>query len=155
MALGIGAWWWSATTTHSPLVPTSSNSIASPAAPHAETPSDRIILPIASEVVLNAPEGLPADDLATLDLLISTYRRSMGENPIGENEEITAALLGRNAKHLGFLPEQGSFLNASGQLVDRWGTPYFFHAMAADRLEIRSAGPDREWWTKDDLTLSP
>lgn len=113
-----------------------------------------MVLPIAAEIVLNAPDTAPLDDIGTLDLVISTYRKNLGANPVGENEEITAALLGANPKRLVYLPESGSFLS-KGELVDRWGTPYFFHSVAADRLEIRSAGPDREMWTGDDVTPTP
>lgn len=116
---------------------------------------ERVVLPIASEITLNVPDAPPIDDVTTLDLLITTFRKHLGSNPVGENEEITAALRGKNPKHLVYLPDTGSFLNASGELIDRWGTPYFFHSVAADRLDIRSAGPDREMWTGDDVALSP
>jgi len=49
------------------------------------------------------------------------------------------------------LPDQHAALNARGQLVDRWGTPLFFHALGNGRFEIRSAGPDRKLWTADDI----
>jgi hypothetical protein len=35
--------------------------------------------------------------------------------------------------------------------VDRWGTPLYFHAISRDRLEVRSAGPDKVMWTEDDV----
>jgi hypothetical protein len=41
-------------------------------------------------------------------------------------------------------------LNDKGELVDRWGTPYFFHQLSRDHMEIRSAGPDKVMWTQDD-----
>jgi hypothetical protein len=50
-----------------------------------------------------------------------------------------------------FLPAHHPVFNEQGQLVDRWGTPLFFHATARDRLDIRSAGPDKSLWTEDDL----
>ncbi|NQX00596.1 type II secretion system protein GspG [bacterium] len=114
------------------------------------------LLAIAREAeLLNGRDRSAADDLATLDLLISCYRRHLGGNPVGSNEEITAALLGGNSKKLAYLPQKGAFLSSHGQLVDHWGTPYFFHALAHDHLDIRSAGPDREFWTKDDLVHHP
>lgn len=122
-------------------------------------PSDSspiITLPVAeAAAALNTASTLPADDLSTLDLLFSEFRKNHGGNPVGENEEITAALLGRNPKHLAYLPPSGSFLDGSGKLIDRWGTPYVFHSLTASRTEIRSAGPDREFWTTDDVTLMP
>jgi hypothetical protein len=43
------------------------------------------------------------------------------------------------------------YINAAGQFIDRWQTPLFFHAIDHRRLDIRSAGPDCEMWTADDL----
>jgi hypothetical protein len=118
--------------------------------PPAETPVT--VLPIATDIIpLNSAESEPADDLATLEVILAEFRRNNGGNPVGENEEITASLLGRNAKRLAYLPAQGNFLNAAGQLIDRWGTPYFFHQLSGTQTEIRSAGPDRELNTADDL----
>ena len=110
------------------------------------------ILPIAHEAEsLNSPWSTAAADLATLDLIISCYRRHHDGNPVGSNEEIVAALCGRNPQNLAYLPREGSFFNGQGQLIDRWATPYFFHALARDHMEIHSAGPDRKMWTRDDM----
>jgi hypothetical protein len=91
------------------------------------------------------------EDLGTLELVIAEFARSNGGNPVGENVEIAAALLGNNPKRLAYLPSKGPFLDASGQLIDRWGTPYFFHQLSATQTEIMSAGPDRLFNTSDDL----
>ena len=71
--------------------------------------------------------------------------------PLGANEEIAAALCGRNRIQLRFVPDTSPIFNAKGQIVDRWGEPLYFHAIARDRLEIRSAGPDKIMWTPDDV----
>ena len=71
--------------------------------------------------------------------------------PLGANEEIAAALRGRNRLQERFVPETSPLFNAKGQIVDRWGTPLYFHAISRDRLEIRSAGPDKVMWTADDV----
>jgi hypothetical protein len=102
---------------------------------------------------LHDPAENVDDDLSILDLLISDYRRCFSENPVGENEEITASLMGRNVKGLVFLPSEQAKLDANGRLLDRWGSAYVFHALAADRMEIISAGPDRLLHTDDDVTL--
>ena len=75
----------------------------------------------------------------------------MGGNPVGSNAEIMAALMGGNPKGAMFAPTEGQSLNSSGELVDRWGTPYFFHQLSATEMEVRSAGPDRRMWTADDI----
>ena len=49
--------------------------------------------------------------------------------------------------------DAGLRLNAAGELVDPWGTPYFFHQLSATEMEIHSAGPDKVMWTRDDLVI--
>ena len=74
----------------------------------------------------------------------------MGENPVGTNAEITKSLMGGNPINATFSPEPPS-LNAKGELIDPWGTPYFFHQISGDDMEIRSAGPDKIMGTSDDI----
>ena len=122
----------------------------------APEPPSVTTLPVAeSASALNSPGQSAEDDLAHLDLLFSQYRQTFGGNPVGENDEITAALLGGNPKRLAWLPPSGRFLDSSGHLIDRWGTPYFFHAISGNRMEIVSAGPDRKLHTPDDLKSQP
>jgi len=94
-------------------------------------------------------------DVVAIDkvkLSMRDYRTVMGENPTGTNEEITKALDGGNRRQSRLLPE-GANVNGRGELVDRWGTPYFFHQLSRTDMEIRSAGPDRVLWTADDLLI--
>lgn len=104
-----------------------------------------------------ASVNLPANPAATREVLehvqftIRDFRLSVGENPVGDNSEITRALLGDNRKQARFAIPDGSTVNAAGELCDPWGTPYFFHALARDHMEIRSAGPDQKMWTADDI----
>ncbi len=115
-----------------------------------------VTLQIAREAeTLNSPDRKAAADLATVSLLLTQYRRHHDGNPTGSNEEITADLLGHNPQGVAYLPANGPFLDAQSRLIDRWGTPYFFHALARDRMEIRSAGPDHEFWSADDIVHHP
>jgi hypothetical protein len=97
-------------------------------------------------------------DAATVEVskvrhMISDYHTLMGENPVGTNAEIMKAVMGGN-KHQAMLgPPEGQALNEQGELVDQWGTPYFFHQLSADRMEIYSAGPDRIFGTADDIVV--
>ena len=100
---------------------------------------------------LNSESSTIHDDFSHILLLLSQYRRHLGTgNPVGDNAEVTAALLGRNAKGIAYLPASGSFMDSQGRLLDRWGTPYFFHAITGQRMQIHSAGPDRKLHTTDD-----
>lgn len=93
----------------------------------------------------------PDEALAVIDQLISHYRFAYKENPVGvENFEITEQLLGKNPKKIVFIAEDSSALDGN-ELIDQWGTPYFFHPQSSDHMEIVSAGPDKTLWTKDDI----
>src|SRR5258707_11652879 len=83
---------------------------------------------------------------------IRNYGSMFDGNPVGTNLEITKALNGDNPKQVKFISEDsGLRINADGELVDWWGTPFFFHQLSGTEMEIRSAGPDRIMWTSDDL----
>jgi hypothetical protein len=84
---------------------------------------------------------------------LTTYR-SEG-NPVGENEDITAALCGRNPLGVAFIARDHRAINPQGALCDRWGTPYRFHQLSGTRMEIRSAGADRRFGTTDDALWAP
>ena len=92
-----------------------------------------------------------AIDLDKVGLMLRDYRTLMGENPVGTNAEIMKAVMGGNPKQSRLGPPEGQQTNGNGELVDRWGTPYFFHQMSRTDMEIRSAGPDLKMWTDDDV----
>ena len=85
---------------------------------------------------------------------IHDYDSMFGGNPVGVNAEITAQLSGQNPKGANFIKaEDGMRINEKGELVDPWGTPFFFHQVSRTEMEIRSAGPDGAMWTSDDLVI--
>jgi hypothetical protein len=109
-----------------------------------------------------APAGAPAPleftnfsasiVLENMRRAVRNYGARFGGNPVGTNPEITRALAGDNPKQVNFLKaEDGLRVNANGELVDPWGTPYFFHQLSGTEMEIHSAGPDKKMWTDDDL----
>lgn len=91
------------------------------------------------------------DAIDNLELTLRDFGAALGGNPEGTNAEITAALLGDNAKQMKLELPAGSSLNASGELCDPWGTPWFFHQLSARKTELRSAGPDKKLYTEDDF----
>lgn len=92
-------------------------------------------------------------ELSKTRRMIIDYHTRMGENPVGTNAEIMQAIMGGNPKQATFGPAPEQTLNGKGELVDQWGTPYFFHQLSRDQMEIHSAGPDRVLGTQDDLVL--
>lgn len=93
----------------------------------------------------------PDEELENVQFMVRGYRDVLGENPVGNNAEITRALMGQNARQVKMPLPVGSHLNENGELVDRWGTAYFFHQISGTQMEVRSAGADQQLWTSDDL----
>jgi len=91
------------------------------------------------------------DAIDNVQFVLRDYAIALGGNPVGTNAEITAALRGDNLKQLKLDMPQGSSVNDSGELCDPWGTPWFFHQLSATKMELRSAGPDKKLYTKDDF----
>lgn len=108
---------------------------------------------------IGSADGPPADIspqsvLENTRRAIVNYGSTFGGNPVGTNPEITAALNGQNPKQIKFIDsEAGLRVNGKGELVDSWGTPFFFHQLSATDMEVRSAGPDKVMWTADDLVI--
>jgi hypothetical protein len=161
--LGIAAWYFQWAKRIAPSArslrpaPTLSTSaaVAAPAARPIENRESKIENPLAAE--LNAPTGTIRRDLAVLNELFTNFQTNFPRtgNPVGENAEITAALTGDNPAQFAFIPKNHPAINARGELCDRWGTPFHFHQLSGQIMEIRSAGPDRKFGTADDAELSP
>lgn len=103
----------------------------------------------AAFATMKEPEG--KEEIENVRAMFTNYVARMGEIPIGTNAEIMKSVMGENRDRITLGPPHGQGLNEAGELVDRWGTPYFFHQMAKDSMEVRSAGPDKLMWTADDL----
>ena len=106
---------------------------------------------------LNSPATDVAADLRVVADILVNFRTNFPRdgNPVGSNAEITANLTGQNRLRLALIPPDHPAINRDGELCDRWGTPFFFHADSATRMSIRSAGPDRKMHTADDVVFSP
>jgi hypothetical protein len=111
--------------------------------------------PQAGQLIIDSkpPSSLPPEiALRNVGHAIHEYGEMFNGNPVGTNPEITSQLNGNNPKHVNFVDSQaGMRINANGELVDAWGTPYFFHQISSTEMEIHSAGPDKMMWTSDDL----
>jgi hypothetical protein len=104
------------------------------------------------------PNTTPEQDLASLAQLMNNFTllvKTANDHPLSSNEEWSQALRGLNPSRQSFLPDNHPVFNTQHQLIDRWGTPLFFHAEAKGQYAIRSAGPDRQLWTSDDLQRNP
>lgn len=130
------------------------------------TPVDFTVQPVA--VAMPAPE-IPADlpppkppavispeaikDIDDVQFMLRDFRTRIGGNPEGTNAEIMRAVMGANRVQAKLGPRDGQTLNEKGELLDRWGTPYFFHQLSKNEMEVRSFGPDRTMYTSDDIVI--
>jgi len=96
-----------------------------------------------------------ATEPALLMEIFNSYRSRFGAFPSGEdNPQIMNALMGANPARLPIFPLSHPRLSETGALLDAWKSPFFFHLISSAQLEIRSAGPDREIYTDDDIVVS-
>jgi hypothetical protein len=132
-----------------------SNFAAPPQSPYYSPTGNRAVQPAGPSAELQFTNIPPAIVIENVRHAVHSFGAMFGGNPVGLNSEITAQLGGNNPKHINFLnPDAGLRLNAAGELIDPWGTPYFFHQLSGTDMEIHSAGPDRVMWTADDLVIS-
>jgi hypothetical protein len=104
---------------------------------------------------LNSPTGTVQSDLKIVQAIIDAYRSNLHENPVGTNNEITAALSGKNSLRIALISSDHPAINLKGELCDRFGRPFFFHQLSGTQMEVRSSGPDRQMWNDDDVVLTP
>lgn len=129
--------------------PATASSTLEPLPPGPPPPA---VAPPAEPVGLS-PQEIQAvrDAIDNLEFVFRDYATSLGGNPVGTNAEITAALRGDNLKQLRLDLPAGSTVSPDGELCDPWGTPWFFHQLSRLKMEIRSAGKDRQLYTEDDF----
>ena len=106
-----------------------------------------------SQLITN-PNQSPESRIGNVLSVLELYRQACGGMPGGHNEIIVSSILGSNEKNVQLLPGNSPAIQR-GELVDEWGTPYWFHGMTDRDVEIRSAGPDRDLFTSDDITSHP
>jgi hypothetical protein len=94
-------------------------------------------------------------DLEIVDHFLDLIRRTTGGNPVGLNSDITDVLTGGGDPQRPRVFPGNHAAIIGGQLTDRWGTPYWFHPNSSFQMEIRSAGPDKELFTGDDVVKNP
>jgi hypothetical protein len=94
-------------------------------------------------------------DCDNLIMGIQQYREFVGSYPVGNNAQVSKALLGQTEKKVLILAVRRTDLNDKGEIMDPWGTPLQFY-FSHNEVLIRSAGPNKVWEdsasaTADDL----
>lgn len=102
--------------------------------------------------LLGDPSISPESEVQLIWNLFDVYRQAFGSFPTGaENAHFMFALQGANPGRQPIFPLQHQRLDENGHLLDAWGKPFHFHSISRHSLEIRSAGPDGELFTAEDL----
>jgi hypothetical protein len=141
----------------SPAGVTATNATAAAAVPPGVAKAVNLETDFPIVAPLNAPGSTVMRDLDVVSRIFDAWQGNFPRegNPVGENAEITAALMGENRLGLALIPKGHPAVNAQGELCDRWGTPFRFHQLSGSKMEIRSAGPDRKFATDDDAVWTP
>ncbi len=137
------------------------------AAPSAVFAAERPVfeIPTVDEISSLPPhpdaEALGGDEIAAADeprvvlTVFRAYRDAFGSYPTGEgNADLMRALLGGNPDKRVLFPRASPRLNGEGELLDGFGTAYFFHQVSSRQIEVRSAGVDQEFYTEDDVVAA-
>ena len=101
-----------------------------------------------------SPNLSPENDIKVLSETITAFlsiRKNAVERPLSANGEWSTALRGLRSGDKPWISKKSPVFDTQHHLVDRWSTPLHFHALGGKRWEIRSAGPDRKLWTRDDI----
>lgn len=93
-------------------------------------------------------------DLEIVEALLSHAVLLVKDFPslfLADNSDFTNLFMGHNKQKFAWVHPNHSSVSEEGELLDRWGTPLFFHRESATATTLRSAGEDRELWTSDDI----
>jgi len=128
------------------------------AVPAAVTPPAAVYAPALPVHPLTGTFGTPAfppeREPEILLEIFDAYRRTTGSYPVAEdNRQIMYMLTGGSNSDRGVFPRTHARMNQQGELIDGWGTPFFFHCISRTHIEIRSAGPDATFYTQDDIVV--
>jgi hypothetical protein len=100
------------------------------------------------------PEPKVQIEMRSLLGALRHYEADYDKYPSGDSPEILQALLGSNPRMIVLLTIPPRSTNNAGQFVDPWGTPYEIAFESTNHVTIRSAGNNRTFGDKDDVTMS-
>ena len=92
-------------------------------------------------------------DIARLSLACHEYLIDYGTNPTGDLAALVAQLKGDNPHHKAYMEFPSKKVNKRGEFIDPWGSPFevSFDPTNGEAC-IRSAGRDKQFGDKDDIT---
>lgn len=145
-------WCWGRRSRHEPVATQPAKPLSASKSPLRPGPPPVVVHDSAPELsaLISHPHQSEQERIEYVGRVIFLYRLALGSNPTGHNELVVKALLGENEKGAAFLPKDCPAIQ-HGELVDQWGTPYWFHSVSPKKMEIRSAGADKVLFTIDDV----
>jgi hypothetical protein len=94
--------------------------------------------------------------LAQVHTAVLSYETEYGVSPPGsDNASLIKALEGDNPRKIEFINLKPTDTDSAGEIIDSWGTPLQIIMTNPNHPVVKSAGPDKIWNTKDDLSNSP
>lgn len=119
------------------------------------TPQSSMVIPVHPMAASLGTASIPPErEPEILFEILEAYRRVTGSFPVAEDNRHMMTLLTSGLHSMpGVFPQTHPRRNAGGEITDGWGTPYFFHHISSQQIEVRSAGPDRIFYTPDDIIV--
>ena len=102
-----------------------------------------IIWPIVNDTCAYPKSAAAKRDLIGLMSAFEAYKMTYNAYPSGKYAQIVSALGGENPSRLEFLMVRPRNLNAGGEFLDPWQTPYRIFFDAAGKPHVYSFGPNR------------
>ena len=106
------------------------------------------------ELEYGADENSLKDDLEIVATTLTesqTMIKDFTSYFLPDNEALTSFLSGANRDRMAWIRPSHRAISGNGELLDRFGSPLFFHRETGTRFQVRSAGSDRLMWTDDDV----
>jgi hypothetical protein len=104
----------------------------------------------AGTAVRRAKAQNSVEQIVTACQAFKTEYSALPETP--ENYRLIEILRGENPQKIEFLTLKKSEVNANEEMIDPWKTPYRIVFGPKPEVKAMSAGPDKVFGTKDDIT---
>ena len=90
-------------------------------------------------------------DIAQLQRALANYFREYNTLPAGNNVAVMKSLTGDNPRKFVFFAFSSARMGTDRAFLDEWKTAFRITFAKPATAEVRSAGPDREVGTSDDV----
>jgi len=110
-----------------------------------------ILLTIAWSACAGAEPSKTETDIAQLQRALANYFREYNTLPAGNSDAAMKSLTGDNPRKFVFFAFSAARAGTDGAFLDEWKTAFRITFPKPATAEVRSAGPDRKFGTRDDV----